>query len=756
MAFPLDTTAEEYPVWTSEAVPVVAEKELEYKFLVQRENRTGKANWEELPHNANRKVKSKTFSTTTVLSAWGEAGEMTDVQNEVAQSAPMQRQRSAQDERASRIDQDKLDLRMAEQGMAKAAEESREAQPLAAKLEERRENRRNFSVSLLDSIETPADGLSKPDSESDVSTKATASLPGGDLEVKQKPLDDADDDADLDAAPNLGSRCSKRMLAESGKVLSLSAMSALMPAEEKSAARAQDNKFRSKYSPYNTEVPVVIVTSEVAPYSKTGGLGLVASSYCYEFARNGHRTMCVAPKYRHYDGIQYMSETRIRLCGQETVVKYFHKRMDLGDGKGCDFIFIEGPGIERHGGLYSDEHGNEYPDNLYRFTCLCLAAMEAPLILKFADKGTYGDKVVFLANDWQAGLVPMYLNYKFRRNGTYSNSRCIYAIHNLGYQGMYHNHEPESFFGINEQAAHDVTHGDCINLSKGAIVNADRVVAVSPNYAQEIQTPMGGFGLQDFLCGKSHSLRLVGILNGIDDCWNPDTDKNIHKTYGLDNFVEGKAANKAELQKTLGLHRDPDMVLIGFIGRLTWQKGVDMIGSVIQWLMQDEGNGVTGRVQLILMGNGEGQYAEILRWAESTYRGRVCGYVGFDPKIEHQMMAGLDLFLMPSRYEPCGLPQMYSQAYGTLPIVTATGGLVDSVKDIREGVEKATGFWIDGLSPEKVKETIYRAAELYLRHPTDFQRMQRNAMTQDFYWPQAMDEYERHIDITLYDPACSR
>jgi len=219
----------------------------------------------------------------------------------------------------------------------------------------------------------------------------------------------------------------------------------------------------------------------------------------------------------------------------------------------------------------------------------------------------------------------------------------------------------------------------------------------------------------------------------------------------VETFETGKAANKAALQKQLGLHEDANSVLIGFVGRLTWQKGVDVMVQIVSWLMEDTGNGVTGRAQLIMMGNGEKQYADTLRSAEGAYPGRVCGYVGFDPKIEHQMMAGCDLFLMPSRYEPCGLPQMYSQRYGTLPIVTATGGLVDSVKDVAEGTDKGTGFHMSHLAADKMREIVYKAAELYLKFPAEFRQMQRTAMLQDFYWPQAMDEYEKAIDQTLYD-----
>jgi len=359
--------------------------------------------------------------------------------------------------------------------------------------------------------------------------------------------------------------------------------------------------------------------------------------------------------------------------------------------------------------------------------------------------------VLFLANDWQSGLVPLYLSYKYRRNNCYMQARCIYVIHNLGYQGQYHGVNGCRFFGIDQKAASDVALGNSVNLSKGALVCADRVLTVSPNYAKEIQTPAGGFKLQDFVSAKACSNRLAGILNGIDDCWDPTTDKDLVQNFSVENFREGKRANKVALQKSLGLEENPNVTLLGFIGRLTWQKGVDVLASIISWLMQDTGNGVTGHVQLIMMGNGDKAYSDSLKWAENSYPRRVCGYVGFDPKVEHQMMGGCDLFLMPSRYEPCGLPQMYSQAYGTLPVVHATGGLVDSVKDVSEGIDVATGFHVPHLSSDKLKETVYKAVEMHLKRPEDFACMQRSAMQSDYYWPKAMDEYERQIDNALYE-----
>ncbi|CAK0853945.1 unnamed protein product, partial [Prorocentrum cordatum] len=333
--------------------------------------------------------------------------------------------------------------------------------------------------------------------------------------------------------------------------------------------------------------------------------------------------------YSHYENISYIGEQRVRVDGREELVKYWHRYMDYGDGQGTDYVFVDHPSIERQGGLYNGDDGREYSDNLFRFTLLSLAALEAPLNLVIRGS-KYGDKVLFLANDWQAGLVPLYLCYKYRCNRCYEQARCIYVVHNLGYQGQYHGVNSCNFFGVDQKAAHDLAMGNSVNLCKGALICSDRVITVSPNYMREIQTPQGGFNLQDFVRAKGQ--RLHGILNGIDDCWNPETDSNIVRTFGVDDFVPAKRANKLALQRSLGLAEDPDRVLIGFVGRLTWQKGVDVMGSIISWLMEDTGNGVTGHAQLIMMGNGERQYADTLRWGQQAYPGRVVGYVGFDPK----------------------------------------------------------------------------------------------------------------------------
>jgi starch synthase len=730
-AYPLKTDAQKYPVWSSMPLEYPAGQDIEFKYIVQMENLSGKPTWEGF--NGNRKISPASGQELTARSVWDNANTTCSSVPVSANGTATPAEASTKVERTLSLqEEDQLNLLMAETHVEEASAEVAQV-PLANVMSQREPMRRNFSQSLLtlDQDWHEGDKMERQNSE-----KAEAEV------VEQTIVQEAE-------APEPAERGVPLR-----HITSFSALTAMLEPEEKAAARQTLKvKAQKHYEPYNRDVPVVIVTSEIAPWSKTGGLGLVAASYGYEFARNGHRTMCVSPKYKHYEHINYIGECRVRVDNREENVKYWHRYMDHGDGCGTDYVFVEHSCIERQGGLYNGDDGREYSDNLFRFTLLSLAAMEAPLNLTIRGS-KYGDKVLFLANDWQAGLVPLLLCHKYRKNRCYEQARCIYVIHNLGYQGQYHNINAQNFFCIDHQAASDVGMGNSVNLCKGALICADRVITVSPNYMKEIQTPHGGFNLQDFV--KAKGARLGGILNGIDDVWNPETDHDIHRNYSVDDFEEGKRENKAALQKMLNLKQDPDAVVIGFVGRLTWQKGVDVMGSIISWLMEDAGNGVTGKAQLIMMGNGERQYADTLRWGESTYPGKVCGYVGFDPKVEHQIMAGADLFLMPSRYEPCGLPQMYSQQYGTLPIVTATGGLVDSVVDVAEGVDKATGFQMSHLASDKMKEVVFKACDMFINRGEDFKLMQHTAMLTDFFWPRAMDEYEQQIDKVLYEPPLVR
>mmetsp|Transcript_32700 Transcript_32700/g.97139 ORF Transcript_32700/g.97139 Transcript_32700/m.97139 type:complete len:970 (-) Transcript_32700:127-3036(-) len=551
------------------------------------------------------------------------------------------------------------------------------------------------------------------------------------------------------------------------RAVSLSVFDQLLTVEEINRLR-QDNEAKAeadeidrpaRYGARHLSTPIVIVSSEINPWSKTGGLAMVASSYAYEFAVRGHRTMAVAPAYGNYDKVEWVGRTKIWLDGQEHEVNFLHQRQEYGAGKGSDFVFVDHACYKRPQGIYGDPGKGEYPDNLFRFALLTLAAAEAPLILNLGGS-TYGQEVMFIANDWQTGLLPVYLKYKYKRHNTYMKARCMYVLHNMGYQGKYRKGKfpLDKFLGLPQEAENDLQGEDtnmghdCHNLLAAGIRIADRVLTVSPNYAKEIQTPEGGQGLHPDLRNRAGNGCLSGILNGISDEWTPSMDPHIAMNYNLATLDEGKAANKAALQREVGIHQDPGACLIGFCGRLCYQKGVHLIAEITPWLMADTGNGVTGRVQIILMGKGEPKYEEQLRHIEGNHRGRICSYVGFSAEVEHRMMAGCDLLLMPSQYEPCGLPQMYAQMYGTLPVVHETGGLKDSVIGLWDEVadaEVATGFLFSGLDANKLKERLYQAMNIFHHKKHIFVQMQYNAMQADYYWPQAIDEYEKHIDQVL-------
>lgn len=549
---------------------------------------------------------------------------------------------------------------------------------------------------------------------------------------------------------------------------SLSAFEQLADNAEKLRLRQEmeerENEHPARYGARHLNTPVVIVSSELNPWSKTGGLAMVAGSYAYEFAVRGHRTMAISPRYGDYKNCERVGSTKVWLAGQEHEVQYYHQRQDFGNGRGCDYIFVDHSCFHRPQGLYGD-HGGEYPDNCFRFSLLCIAATEAPLVLNLGGS-IFGQEVCFIANDWQTGMLPVYLYYKYKRNQTYQKARCMMVLHNMGYQGKYRMSQfpLDRFFGLPSEATHDLQGEDlnfgqdCINLLGAGVRLADRVLTVSPNYAFEIQTPEGGHGLHTDLREKASKRRVMGILNGISDEWNPSTDPHISMRFGKENFEEGKRCCKAELQRQLGLLEDPKLCLIGFCGRLCYQKGIHLILECLPWLMRNEGNGVNGFVQVAMMGKGDLKYERELRKAEETYPGRVCAFVGFDPIIEHRMMAGCDVLLMPSQYEPCGLPQMYAQQYATLPVVHETGGLKDSVRGLWSEQEKqhATGFLFGGFDTNRLKQRLYEALDTYRHKKALWRTMQMNAIQCNYYWPQAIDEYEKNIDQVMEDEPCQR
>lgn len=523
--------------------------------------------------------------------------------------------------------------------------------------------------------------------------------------------------------------------------------------------------------PEHERLSIVVVSSEISPYSKSGGLADVANKLSAALAMIGHRVMTVAPLYKPYKNVEPTGVKRtFGLWDAGHTVEYCHAYEEVAPSKGVDHIFVKHGCFEREG-MYG-EGGMDYGDNLFRFALFAWAALEAPLVVPCGGV-PFGEDIVVLANDWQAGFVPLILSSHYRRYQVYSKARCIFDIHNLGYQGPFPNPPfseapPFSFcdFGLRDNAyydkyfwvypeedrAHALDKGEAVKLLKGGIEMSDRVVTVAPSYCQEIMSDEGSWGMKDVTNRRFE--HTTGILNGIDmKEWDPSNDQFLLAapggpiTFSADE-PEGKKKAKAMLQKELGLDVDEHKPIIAFIGRLAPQKGVDLIEEIFPWLMEHDPKGVTGQVQLVMMGSGEERYANFLRRAEAENKGKVCGFVGFTSEMEHKIIAGADILLMPSRYEPCGLPQMYAQRYGTIPVVHATGGLKDSVIQYNpfdtseEGV--GTGWKFDQADAAGLQFGLYNAINTYKNFKEAWAKIVGRCMRMNFSWEKSATKY---VDI---------
>jgi starch synthase len=376
-----------------------------------------------------------------------------------------------------------------------------------------------------------------------------------------------------------------------------------------------------------------------------------------------------------------------------------------------------------------------YADNLERFTFLSRGALELCKALAWIPD-------VIHSNDWQTALVPVYLNtLEWAR--PLHGSASLYTIHNLAYQGVF---DGGGLFitglGPEHYNPGELEHFGALNLTKGALYHATLLSTVSPTYAREIQTPEFGCGLDGILAERRTNL--FGILNGVDtEEWDPATDSRLPATYDAANFA-GKAVCKAALQQEAGLPARPDVPLFALIGRLTPQKGVDVLASALDRLLAWD-------LQIVLLGTGEPEAERFFAWMTRERGDRFRAWLGFDDPRAHRITAGADFFVMPSRFEPCGLSQLYSLRYGTLPIVRATGGLVDSVSNYDEATAGGTGFVFQDLRPDSLADTIGWAVSTWYDRRPHIDILRRRAMAQDFSWARAAREYE-----TLYRTAYAR
>ncbi|WP_146533722.1 glycogen synthase GlgA [Rubripirellula reticaptiva] len=479
---------------------------------------------------------------------------------------------------------------------------------------------------------------------------------------------------------------------------------------------------------------IVYLTTEAVPFAKTGGLADVCGALPMRVAESGNRTAVIMPAFRSIrrSGIPIQS-TDISFAVPMSPQKLVGCRLlksTLPDGE-TPVWFIDQPQYFDRDALYGTSLG-DYGDNDERFAFFCRAS-----IMAMARIGWPVD--IVHCNDWQTGLVPAIMKADPNLPETLRDASSVLTIHNLAYQG----HFPRESFawtGLNwRHFNHDeFEFYNHLNYLKTGIISSDVITTVSSKYAEEIRTDEHGCGLDGVL--ESVSERVFGITNGIDETiWNPSSDPNLTTNFGVENWQFGKTQNKTALQERFGLEVNPDMPMIGLIGRLASQKGWDSIVPVIRRHLQEN-----RPTQWIVLGSGDARYERELRELASAYPDQFALHIGFSDELAHQIEAGSDMFVMPSLYEPCGLNQLYSLRYGSVPVVTPTGGLANTVVDCTEtslGDRTATGFYIYTNDPDGVDAAIGRALEMRFHHPDGWAQIVTTGMMQDWSWTKSAKEY---------------
>jgi starch synthase len=470
---------------------------------------------------------------------------------------------------------------------------------------------------------------------------------------------------------------------------------------------------------------ILFVSSEVAPFAKSGGLADVAGALPKALRRRGHDVRVVLPLYAGLDW-----NALERLEGSVPVPMWWgvaRAGVRLGRLPGSDVpvYFLEYHRYFDRPYLYGPpEQG--YSDNLERFTFLSRGALELSKVLNFVPD-------VVHANDWQTALVPAYVN-TVEWGKPLHGAGTVFTIHNLAYQGVT---DGGAMFvtGLGREHYHsgEFEHFGALNLMKAAIRHANVISTVSPTYAREIQTSAFGSGLDGELRARSGDL--FGILNGIDrDEWDPGADRHLPQPFSIDD-LDGKEADKLALQHEAGLPVDAGVPLFCAVGRLVDQKGFDVLAHAMDRLLG-------WRLQIILLASGDREAEHHFAALAARHPHRFRAWMHFDNALAHRLYAGSDFVLVPSRFEPCGLTQLYGLRYGSLPIVRATGGLVDTVQSYREDTGEGTGFSFRDLTPAALADTIGWALSTWYDRPAHIQAMRRRAMAQDFGWGHAAGEYE--------------
>ena len=478
------------------------------------------------------------------------------------------------------------------------------------------------------------------------------------------------------------------------------------------------------------KLPVLFATSEVAPLIKTGGLADVAGSLPPALMHAGVEARVIVPGYKQVlEGVKSKGKVAaFPALGEMPPSQLLAGKLPSG----VPLLIIDCPQLyDRPGGPYQDTSGNDWSDNVLRFGLLSYisAMLGSP-----ASPLSWRPRIVH-CNDWQTGLAPVYLHFM-----PGDKARTVMTIHNLAYQGIFPPTTgsrlglPPSSFSPN-----GVEYYGNMSFLKAGLFYCDHITTVSPNYAREIQGEPLGMGMQGLLAHRAAAL--TGILNGIDtDAWDPETDPYIARYYNASRLPV-KLENKRALQERLGLVVDEKIPVLGTIGRFTHQKGLDLLLETAPALVELP-------AQLVVLGSGDAKLQEGYSSLARTFPGRIAVHIGYDEGLSHQIEAGADIFLMPSRFEPCGLNQMYSQRYGTPPVVHDTGGLHDSVVDAVPQTlndKSATGFVFSPMTTAEFSSAVQRAVAAYQSQKI-WRQLQKNGMARDFSWEASAQRY-----ISLYE-----
>ncbi|WP_153557807.1 glycogen synthase GlgA [Roseimaritima sediminicola] len=486
---------------------------------------------------------------------------------------------------------------------------------------------------------------------------------------------------------------------------------------------------------------IVLITTEAVPFAKTGGLADVCGALPVQLAEHGHDVAVIMPAFRQiHNAGQPISHTaltvHVTLEGRDYSARVLQSTLP---GSEVPVYFIDHPEMFDRPQLYGDSEG-DYQDNCLRFSFFSQACIQAIDLLELPVD-------IVHCNDWQTGLVPAYIATGFGGYAWMERAATIMTIHNLAYQGVFHKHLlPQTGFGWEHFRADELEYYDQLNLLKTGLVFADTLSTVSARYAKEIQTDQHGCGLQGVLRRRAGSL--VGIPNGIDtSVWDPATDPHLAMNYSISNWTQGKAANKRDLQESFGLTSSEEAPLIGLVGRLAEQKGWDLVIEAMRHFLST-GN----RAQWVVLGTGSPEYHEALSRLARHYSDRLGLHLGFSDALAHRIEAGSDIFLMPSRYEPCGLNQLYSLRYGTVPVVNPTGGLADTVVDatsenINDGT--ATGFHLPTFDSYGMIETLSAAFSMRTNSPEKWAQIIQSGMTRDWSWGRSAIRYEQVYADTI-------